>query len=196
MAQFEVRLSRKLYKRGDRTEARISLKIQMDSPCPCSVGEMTMKLVNLITVVTAHMTRATNMRMIICFMIFLLHLATFQWPNRASGLCQSNLGFLQDSFTSCLIPGVPLSFDSEEQVDLAMNHQAPSPPTLEHRPSPHESRVHLKKLDSGSATNFCLHSARKNAVKSLFSCDVNLVSRTRLKNSTVSSSVSSRPSCI
>jgi len=70
MVQFEVRLLRKLYKRGERTEARISLKIQMDS-CTCRVGEMTMKLVNRITLVTAHMMRATNMRMMICFMIFL-----------------------------------------------------------------------------------------------------------------------------
>src|SRR2546427_2285528 len=80
MAQFEVRLSRELYKRGERTEARISLKIQMDSVCTCSAGEMTMKLVNRITLVTAHMMRATNMRMIVCFMMFPFHLATFKWP--------------------------------------------------------------------------------------------------------------------
>src|SRR6266536_3139680 len=72
MAQFEVRLSRKLYKRGERTEARISLRIQTDSACTCSLPEMTMKLVNRITLVTAHIVRATNMRMIICFMILLL----------------------------------------------------------------------------------------------------------------------------
>jgi hypothetical protein len=73
MAQFEVRLSRKLYKRGERTEARISLKIQMDSACTCSVGEMTMKLVNRMALVTAHMMRATNIRIIICFIVFLPH---------------------------------------------------------------------------------------------------------------------------
>jgi hypothetical protein len=72
MTQFAVRLLRKLNKRGERTDARISLKIQMDSACACRVVEMTMKLVNRIMLVTAHMMRATNMRMIICFMIPLL----------------------------------------------------------------------------------------------------------------------------
>src|SRR6266481_5908516 len=119
MTQLEVRLLRKLYKRGERTEARISLKIQMDSECDCSVGEMTMKLANRIPLVTAHMMRATNMRMIICFMIFLFRLATFQWPKTPRDLCHRNLGFLQDSFTSCFIPGMHLSFDSQEQVDQA-----------------------------------------------------------------------------
>jgi hypothetical protein len=37
-----------------------------------------MKLIKRITLVTAHIVRATNMRMIICFMIFPFHLATFQ----------------------------------------------------------------------------------------------------------------------
>lgn len=63
-------LFRKLYKRGERTEARISLRIQMDSVCACGLLENTMKLVNRITLVTAHIVRATNMRMIICFMVF------------------------------------------------------------------------------------------------------------------------------
>jgi hypothetical protein len=52
-------------------EARISRKIQMDSVCSCGVGEITTKLVNRMRLVTPHMVRATNMRMIICFMIFL-----------------------------------------------------------------------------------------------------------------------------
>ena len=38
------------------------------------------------------------------------------------------------------------------------------------------------------------HSCRRNATRSSFSCCVSFISRIRLKNSTVSSSVSSRPS--
>jgi hypothetical protein len=71
MAQVDVRLSRKPNKIGERTEASIILKIHMDSACTCGVLEITMKLVNRIKLVTPHMVRATNMRMIICFMIFL-----------------------------------------------------------------------------------------------------------------------------
>ena len=70
MVQFDVRLLRKLNKRGERTAVRISLKIQMDS-YTCRVGETTMKLANRITLVPAHMMSATNRRMIICFMVFL-----------------------------------------------------------------------------------------------------------------------------
>src|SRR6266446_2064811 len=70
-AQVEVRRSRKPYSRGESTEARIIRKIQMASVCTCSVGEITTKLVNRIKLVTPHIVRATNMRMIICFMIFL-----------------------------------------------------------------------------------------------------------------------------
>ena len=81
MAQLEVRLSKKLYKKGERTEARISLKIQMDSECTRSVGEMTMKLVNRITLVTPHMMGATDIRIIIGFMVFLPHLSEFQRRN-------------------------------------------------------------------------------------------------------------------
>jgi len=58
-------------------DARIILKIQMDSTCTCCELEMTMKLVNRITLIKAHMVRATNMRMIICFMIFLLQISAF-----------------------------------------------------------------------------------------------------------------------
>ncbi len=71
MAQVEVRLSRKPYSRGESTEAMIIRKIQMASVCTCSTGEITRKLVNRRRLVTPHMARATNMRMIICFMIFL-----------------------------------------------------------------------------------------------------------------------------
>ena len=71
MAQVEVRLSRKPYSRGESIDARIIRKIQMASVCTCGVGEITTKLVNRIRLVTPHMVRATNMRMIICFMIFL-----------------------------------------------------------------------------------------------------------------------------
>src|SRR5258706_16249670 len=71
MAQVEVRLSRKPYSRGESTDARISREIQMASLCTCSVGEITTKLVSRMRLVTPHMVRATNMRMIICFMIFL-----------------------------------------------------------------------------------------------------------------------------
>jgi hypothetical protein len=71
MVQVEVRLSRKPYSRGESTEARIIRKIQIASVCTCGVGEITTKLVNRMTLVTPHMVRATNMRMIICFMIFL-----------------------------------------------------------------------------------------------------------------------------
>ncbi len=42
----------------------------MDSARTCSLLEMTMKLVNRITLVRAHIVMATIMRMIICFMIF------------------------------------------------------------------------------------------------------------------------------
>jgi hypothetical protein len=69
MVQPAVSLYRKLYKIGERMEAKISLRIQMDSVCTCGVLEMTMKLVNPIILVTAHMVIATNMRMIICFML-------------------------------------------------------------------------------------------------------------------------------
>jgi hypothetical protein len=71
MAQVEVRLSRKPYSRGERTEAMIIRKIQIASLCTCSVGEITTKLVSRMRLVAPHMVRATNMRMIICFMIFL-----------------------------------------------------------------------------------------------------------------------------
>ena len=119
----------------------------MDSECTCSVPEMTMKLVNRIILVTAHIVRATNMRMIICFMIFLFHLAAFQRPNRPPNLRRTKLDFLQqqDSFTSYFIPGVHISFDSEERVDLAMTAQASGLPTLEHKPS-HESPVHSQNM--------------------------------------------------
>jgi len=71
MAQVEVRLSRKPYSRGESTDARINREIQMASLCNCSVGEITTKLASRMRLVTPHMVRATNMRMIICFMIFL-----------------------------------------------------------------------------------------------------------------------------
>ena len=71
MAQVEVRLSRKPYSRGESTDARINREIQMASLCTCSVGEITTKLVSRTRLVTPHMVRATNMRMIICFIIFL-----------------------------------------------------------------------------------------------------------------------------
>src|SRR6266436_1704971 len=71
MAQVEVRLSRKLYSSGESTDARIIREIQIASLCTCSVGEITTKLVNRMTLVTPHMVRATNMRMIVCLMIFL-----------------------------------------------------------------------------------------------------------------------------
>src|SRR5882724_2420033 len=71
MAQVEVRPSRKPYSRGESTDARIIREIQMASLCTCSVGEITAKLVSRMRLVAPHMVRATNMRMIICFMIFL-----------------------------------------------------------------------------------------------------------------------------
>jgi hypothetical protein len=71
MAQVEVRLSRKLYRSGESTDARINREIQMASLCTCSVGEITTKLVSRMRLVTPHMVRATNMRIIVCFMIFL-----------------------------------------------------------------------------------------------------------------------------
>ena len=70
LAQVEVRLSRKPYSSGESTDARINREIQMASLCTCSVGETT-KLVSRMRLVTPHMVRATNMRMIICLMIFL-----------------------------------------------------------------------------------------------------------------------------
>ena len=80
MVQPAVSLFRKLYKSGERTEARISLTIQMDSVCSCEVLEVTMKLVNRIILVAAHIVRATNMRMIICLMIFLFSLRLSEAP--------------------------------------------------------------------------------------------------------------------
>ena len=71
MAQVEVRRSRKPYSRGESTEARIIREIQMASLCTCTVGGITARLVNRKTAVKPHIVRATNMRMIICFMIFL-----------------------------------------------------------------------------------------------------------------------------
>src|SRR6266446_5479015 len=71
IAQVEVRLSRKPYRRGESIDARINREIQMASLCNCSVGEITTKLVSRMRLVAPHMVRATNMRMIICFMIFL-----------------------------------------------------------------------------------------------------------------------------
>ena len=55
-----------------------------------AVLEMTIKLVNRITLVTAHIVRATTIRMIICFIIFLFQLATFRRPNR-SPICVTDL---------------------------------------------------------------------------------------------------------
>jgi len=71
MAQVEVRRSRKPYRSGESTEAMIIRNIQMASVWTCSVGEITTKLVSRMRLVTPHMVRATNMRMIICFTIFL-----------------------------------------------------------------------------------------------------------------------------
>ena len=48
MAQVEVRRSRKLYSRGESTDARIIREIQIASLCTCRVGEITTKLVMLI----------------------------------------------------------------------------------------------------------------------------------------------------
>ncbi len=105
MAQVEVRLSRKPYSRGESTDARINREIQMASLCTCSVGEITTKLVSRTRLVTPHMVRATNMRMIICFMIFLSlsdpPAVTAPW------FCgRHNPDFLkkEDSFSSCFIP--------------------------------------------------------------------------------------------
>src|SRR5882724_4223520 len=83
MAQVEVRPSRKPYSRGESTDARINREIQMASLCTCSVGEITAKLVSRMRLVAPHMVRATNMRMIICFMIFLSFLQS--GGHRASG---------------------------------------------------------------------------------------------------------------
>ena len=44
-------------------------------------------------------------------------------------------------------------------------------------------------------TRLCPYSVRMNVTRSCFSCSVSFVSRIRLKNSTVSSNVSNRPSC-
>src|SRR6266481_87106 len=105
MAQVEVRLSRKPYSRGESTDARINREIQIASLCTCSVGEITTKLVSRIRLVTPHMARATNMRMIICFMIFL----SFLQPGGhcASRICvRHNPDFLKKeySFSSYFIP--------------------------------------------------------------------------------------------
>src|SRR5260370_35657942 len=82
MAQVEVRLSRKPYSRGESTDARINREIQMASVWTCSVGEITTKLVSRRRLVTPHMVRATNMRIIICFMIFLSLCQPAESPRR------------------------------------------------------------------------------------------------------------------
>ena len=80
-------LSRKPYKRGERTEARINLRIQIDLVGTWNVLEMTMKLVNRIILAMPHIVRATIMRMIICFMIFLFHQATSKGPKPPLLIC-------------------------------------------------------------------------------------------------------------
>ena len=70
IAQLEERLSRKLYSKGESTDARINREIQTASLWTCSVGGMTTKLVKRKTLVKPHIVSATNMRMMICFMIF------------------------------------------------------------------------------------------------------------------------------
>lgn len=115
-------LFRKLYKRGERTEARISLRIQMDSVCACGLLENTMKLVNRITLVTAHIVRATNMRMIICFMVF--PLSSCQ-PLKAQLplICVTPIStFLQNVrlVFRVLYSGTGCRFDFENQLHLGM----------------------------------------------------------------------------
>src|SRR6266404_8038795 len=82
MAQVEMRRSSKPYRSGESTEAMIIRNIQMASVWTCSVGEITTKLVNRMRLVTPHMVRATNMRIIICFMIFLSLCQPAESPRR------------------------------------------------------------------------------------------------------------------
>jgi hypothetical protein len=77
-------------------EAKISLRIQMDSVCTCGVLEMTMKLVNPIIFVTAHMVIATNMRMIICFMLSLTSCDLQKGSKGSPDLLHTNVAFLQN----------------------------------------------------------------------------------------------------
>lgn len=92
MAQVEVRRSIKPYNKGESTDARIIREIQMASECTCSVGEITTKLVSRMRLVTPHMVRATNMRMIICFMIFLSGSLLEQDTHSHPGSMQLRLG--------------------------------------------------------------------------------------------------------
>jgi hypothetical protein len=105
MAQVDVRLSRKPYSRGESTEARIIREIQIASLCTCNVGEITAKLVSRTRLVTPHMARATNMRMIICFMIILSLSDPLAAP-RAADLRPTHPAFPKKeySFSSCFIP--------------------------------------------------------------------------------------------
>ena len=78
----------------------------MDSVCTCDVLEMTMKLVNRIILVTAHIVRATNMRMIICFMILILSSCDLPKARTAPLICGARLGRAGDKSSKFrLTPG-------------------------------------------------------------------------------------------
>jgi hypothetical protein len=94
----------------------------MDSVCAWRVLENTMKLVNRITLVTAHIVRATNMRMIICFMAFPLSSCE---PLKAQLplICVTPIStFLQNvrHVYRLLYSGTGCRFDFENQMDLGM----------------------------------------------------------------------------
>ena len=113
MAQVEVRRSRKPYSRGESTEAMIIRNIQMASVWTCSVGEITTKLVSRMRLVTPHMVRATNMRIIICFMIFLSLCQPAESPRRLIlRPAKSWLSTKEYSFIGYFIPGPHISFDA------------------------------------------------------------------------------------
>ena len=120
MVQLAVSLYRKLYKSGEKTEARITLRIQIDSVCNCGALEVTMKLVNRIILVMAHIVRATNMRITICLMIFLFQLRLFRGANRSPDLCRTNLDLSKEKthLRAAFIPGVHISFESEKEWTL------------------------------------------------------------------------------
>jgi hypothetical protein len=72
--------------------------------------------------------------------------------------------FLQDEthLPAILFRASGSHFDSEEQADVAMTLQAPSPPTREQRPSPMSPGLLSKDSIRDSATNFCLTACAKS----------------------------------
>lgn len=94
----------------------------MDSVCACGLLENTMKLANRRTLVTAHIVRATNMRMIICFMVFPLS-SCEPLKGQLPLICVTPISiFLQNVrlVFRVLYSGTGCRFDFEHQLHLGM----------------------------------------------------------------------------